>query len=239
MLTPPLATHAILLLSNYVAEPHANPTYSTLSPNSLLTIGLDNASESHKARVIKILDSPKFHKKPAINLIPYKNWLLQVKNKLRANKSYMPTEFYKMSYIQSLVANNALVQISTQIGDNAMWSFTTVKEMFDVLTARFNNLNEKKKARSVYRSLRQGTRDFNFFWIEFQKLSQLLNYSNETLIADLIKKVNALIQRQLSTGKHQPTNFLKLAERYQCIENLLKITSHSQFIQDQNSERIA
>lgn len=93
----------------------------------------------------------------------YKDWLLKMKNKLKANDSYMSINFFKMSYIQSLVSNNALAKISTYIGDNATQLFTTAKKILNVLIARFNNFNEKKKARSVYKFLRQSTKEFSFF----------------------------------------------------------------------------
>ena len=80
--------------------------------------------------------------------ISYKTWLLKKKNKLKPNHSYMPIKFLKILYIQSFVADNALLQISTQIGKNARRLFTTAKEVLDVLTARFGNLNEEKKGYS-------------------------------------------------------------------------------------------
>ena len=101
----------------------------------------------------------------------YKDWLLKMRNKLRANDSYMPTKFLKMSYIQSFVADNALSQISSRIGDDATRLFSTAKEMLDVLTAGFGNPNENEEARASYRSLRQGTKEFSVFWAEFQCLS--------------------------------------------------------------------
>lgn len=86
-----------------------------------------------------------------------------MKNKLKIKDSYMLIKFFKMSYIQSLVANNALAQISIQISDDTIQLFTTAKKILDMLTAGFSNPNEKEKAKSTYRSLRQSTREFNFF----------------------------------------------------------------------------
>ena len=90
-----------------------------------------------------------------------------MKNKLRANDSYMPIKFFKMLYIQSFMAGNALVQISTRIGKHATKPFTNFKKMLEVLTAGFDNLNEKKKAKAAYKLLRQGTRKFNLCWTKF------------------------------------------------------------------------
>ena len=149
----------------------------------------------------------------------------------------MPTESLKILYIQSLLANNALGQVSARLGEDFTRPFTSAKEILEVLTAGFGNANEVEEARSAYQSLRQGTRDFSLFWAEFQRLSQLLDHSDGTLIANLIEKLSASIQRQLSTGGVQPTDLLELAQRCQRIENQLKMANRAQLIQDQNAER--
>lgn len=131
-------------------------------------VGLDKISaKSYKTKMIEIPDAPKFHEKLAIDLILYKNWLLEIKSKLQANKNYILTESLKMSYIQNLMADKALAQISTQIGDNATQLFTTAKKLLNMLTARFDNPNEKEKTKAAYRSLRQSTKEFSSFWAKF------------------------------------------------------------------------
>ena len=82
-----------------------------------------------------------------------------MQNKLRANKSYMPTKFFKKSYVQSRVAGNALAQISTRVEKDVAQPFTIAKEMLDVLTAAFGNKNWKRKACIEYRALRQGGKE--------------------------------------------------------------------------------
>ena len=72
----------------------------------------------------------------------------------------MPTEFYKIFYIESRLADNALAQVSPRLDDESTRPFTTAREMFDVLTAGFGNPNELEEARASYQSLRQGTRKF-------------------------------------------------------------------------------
>lgn len=67
-----------------------------------------------------------------------------MKNKLRANDSYMSTKFFKILYIQNLVADNALAQINTQINDNTTRLFTIAKKILIILIARFGNFNKKK-----------------------------------------------------------------------------------------------
>ena len=115
--------------------------------NLLTTAGSDTSAKNHKAtRVIKIFDPLIFHGNLAVDKFLYKKQLLKIKNKLKANDSYMLTKFLKILYIQSFVADNALLQISAQIGEKATQSFTTAKKMLDS--------NEKKEARAAYRLLR-------------------------------------------------------------------------------------
>lgn len=146
---------------------------------------------------------------------------------MRANEVYMPTESLKISYVQSLVADNALAQLSARLQEDAMRPFATAKIMFDVLTAGFGNPNRKQKARAAYRSLRQGTREFSSFWAEFRRLAQDLNHSEETLIDDLSDKCHYSIQRQLATGEEDPTDLVQLAKRCQRIEQALKKADRS------------
>ena len=90
-----------------------------------------------------------------------------MRNKLQANRAHMPTEALKKSYVQSRMVDNALAQLSTRLEEDTMRPFKTFKEIFDVLTVVFRDTNCKQKARIEYRSLHQGTRDFNTFWAHF------------------------------------------------------------------------
>ena len=147
-------------------------------------------SSSHvvTSKVVRIPDPPIFHADLAKDTITYRDWHLQMRNKLQANEAHMPTKSLKKSYVQSRVADNALAQLSTRLEKEATQSFATAKKMFDVLTASFGDTNRKRNACMEYRSLRQGTRDFNTFWAQFQRLAAELDHSEETLIDDLIEK---------------------------------------------------
>ena len=90
--------------------------------------------------------------------------------------------------------------------------------MLDVLIAAFRDTNRKHNARMKYRLLWQGTRDFNTFWAQFQQLAAKLDYSEETLIDDLIEKRHHSIQRYLVDGDKDLTNLLQLAKRCQRIK---------------------
>lgn len=133
------------------------------------------------------------------------DWLVQMRGKLEANADHMPTERQQMVYVQSRVGGLAMKHIQPRLRADAMIRFVTAQEMFDHLEAIFGDPNRKLNSRNKYRSLRQGDRDFNTFWAEFQLLSADLDHNEATLIDDLVYKSHHTIQRQLATGDELPT----------------------------------
>ena len=105
-------------------------------------------------KIIKILDPSTFYAEPQKDKILYKDWHLQMLNKMSANKLSMPTETLKLAYVQSFTADNAFAQIKPRLDPNATKPFATANEMFEVLTAAFSNAFRKQEARMEYRSLR-------------------------------------------------------------------------------------
>ena len=90
------------------ASPAVTPLIATLASFELEK-PLTGPSSYSKVKIIWIPDFPKFHRKLGIDLIFYHDWLLQMQNKLHANKYYMPTKILKIAYLQSRIADNALV----------------------------------------------------------------------------------------------------------------------------------
>ena len=172
----PIATHPIqyptlpmqfpvaLVASTYVATSapasvaHVAPAPAPITP-ALLDYNVPSEPSSHVAtsKVVRIPDPLIFHADPTKDTIKYRDWHLQMRNKLQANGTHMPTEALKKSYVQSRVADNALAQLSTQLEEDTTRPFETSKKMFDVLMAVFGDTNCKRKARIEYRSLWQGT----------------------------------------------------------------------------------
>ena len=78
-------------------------------------------------------------------------------NKMSANKLSMSIKALKLAYIQNFTADNAFAQIKPRLNPNATRLFTIASEMFEMLTAAFNNALCKQKARIEYKSLHQGS----------------------------------------------------------------------------------
>lgn len=79
-------------------------------------------------RVIKIPDPLIFYGKPGVDKILYKDWLLKMKTKLQVNNVLILTEFYKIFYILSCLANNTLAQVSSRLDDKSTKPFITAKK---------------------------------------------------------------------------------------------------------------
>ena len=142
---------------------------ASLIPTPPLDYKLSSKPSSYvTTKVVRIPDLSIFHVDSTKDTITYKDWHLQMKNKLQANEAHIPTGFLKKSYMQSRVADNALAQLSTYLEEEATRLFATAKEMFNVLTASFGDTNQKCNVCIEYRSLQQETRDFNTFWAQFQ-----------------------------------------------------------------------
>ena len=235
VLTAFLSSVAVLVAALLASPMPFLDLRTLLISNKLFTI---EYNQSSKVKVVKILDLLKFFASTEDKIL-YEDWHLQMTSKMSINKLTMPTEAFKQDYILSRVADKAFAQLKLRLHADATRPFTTVDKMFEVLTATFGNANEKQKNRAKYKSLRQGNQDFNAFWAEFQKLSQELDYLNETLINDLIKKCNYSIKNQLANKDSHPTNLLELAKRCQRIEQQLKSADCTKLLQDRNVEQDA
>ena len=84
--------------------------------------------------------------------------------------------------------------------------------MLTYLKRVFGYSNRRKNTENKFRALRQGSKNFNTFWAEFQRLAIELDWNDATLISNLMSKLMYNMQRQLNTGDKQLTNLLEYAE---------------------------
>ena len=89
--------------------------------------------------------------------------------------------------------------------------------MLECLKTVYGDPNWKRNSQNKYQNLRQGDKDFNTFWVEFQRLAANLDHNEAMLIDDLVHKSHHIIQLQLATGNELPTSLSTLALYCQCI----------------------
>ena len=99
--------------------------------------------------------------------ISYNYLLLQIRNKIVANKKIMPTKLLKKLYIQSRVSSDTVTQFEPCLCENSIQLFATAIEMFDTLTTVFGNPNRKQIAHPKYQTLQQSNYKFSDFWANF------------------------------------------------------------------------
>lgn len=159
------------------------------------------------------------------------DWLSKIRNKLLANSDHYPTEIIRIAYVETRVGGDAAKHLAPRLRLDARKPFTTAEEIFQYLERVYGDPNRKHTALTEFRKLRQGMKEFNGFWADFQRLSAELDHNEETLIEELRDKLSIEIQRQLATGEDDPADLYDFARRCQRIDQRLRdVKQHSQRI---------
>jgi len=148
-------------------------------------------------------------------------WLIQIQGKLDANADHYPTEALKISYITTRCGGLAASNIQPRLRRDATKPFRTVNEVLEVLERTFGDPFRKRTARNEFRNLKQGNRDFNSFWSDFQRLTADMDESEETLVEDLRHKVSIELRTALAADRNT-TNLFELAQTCQYIDQELR-----------------
>src|SRR5271156_1409015 len=153
-------------------------------------------------------------------------WLVKIRNKLRANHDHYPTEEAKLAYAETRIEGNAAKQIRPRMNFDNSSAFRTVQELLEYLKEIYGDPHRKQTVLAEYRALRQDKRDFNTFWGEFQRLAaELEDYSESYKIEDLYEKLAWSIKKQLAIGTERATSLTTLARQCQRIDHDLKAIS--------------
>ena len=205
-----------VLRANQMAAPRVPPAQVSTQSATPPPDGQSVVTSIDSTKVIEIRDPEVFDGK---DLTKFSGWLLQVKSKMRANAIFMPTEELRMAFVTSLLTDDALAQLEPRLLDGSTKPFANAAEMLQTLESAFGDPNRKQKAHERYIALRQGDRDFTSFWVEFQRLAAELDFSEKTLIDDLIEQSQYMIQQQLAIGIIEDlTSVNELAKRWPRIE---------------------
>ena len=169
---------------------------------------------SHSGKSTKIPDAPILTdgKEPQ-----FAAWLIQIQGKLEANADHYPTEALKITYITTRCGGLAASNIQPRLRRDATKPFRSADELLEALERTFGDPFRKRTARNEFRTLKQGNRDFNSFWSDFQRLTADMDESEETLVEDLRHKVSVEIRAALATDRNT-SNLFALAETCQYID---------------------
>lgn len=190
---------------------------------------------SSSSKSTKLPDPPIFlgTTEPALE-----DWLSKMKTKLIANHDHYPTEALQMGYVENRVSGQASKHLAPRLRSDAINKFTTADEMFETLDRVYGDPDRAQTAQNDFRKLYQGTKDFNSFWADFQRLSSELDYSPKTLISELRNKVSAELERAIIT-EIDPVDVYALARKCQLYDqNIQKVKAREARFQAPKSARV-
>ena len=190
-------------------------------------------SDGGRKRSMKLPDPPIFTDGKEISI---DHWLTKMRSKLAANDDHMPSELLKKAYVENRVGGEAMGHLEPRLRKGAMKPFLTAEEMFDQLERTYGDPNRKQTAMNDFRYLRQGSKDFNTFWAEFQRLAAELDHNEATLISELKHKLSWGMNRQLATGAEAPTDLYEFAHKCQRLYQDLKDLDRSKANMDRYAE---
>ncbi len=120
----------------------------------------------------------------------WKNWSLDIREKLAINVDIFSNELYKLSYIHSWLADDVVEVTQARRDFNCDNLYLTVNELLKKLAQSFHDSDKKDNYRREYINLVQESKKFSDFFNQFQRLYIYLKYQKNVLVIDLKNKIN-------------------------------------------------
>ncbi len=124
----------------------------------------------------------------------WKNWYFDIQEKLAININIFSNELYKLSYINSQLANDVVKITQVRRDFNCDNFYLTVNELLEKLAQSFHDSDKKNNYRREYINLIQESKKFSDFFNQFQRLYIYLKYQKNVLVIDLKNKINSRLQ---------------------------------------------
>ncbi len=144
-----------------------------------------------RSRYYKILDSSMFTDEKNST---WKNWSLDIQEKLAINVDIFSNELYKLSYIHSWLADDIVEVTQVRCNLNCDNLYLTVNELLEKLAQLFHDSDKKDNYCRKYINLIQESKKFSDFFNQFQRLYIYLKYQKNVLVIDLKNKINSRLQ---------------------------------------------
>jgi len=138
----------------------------------------------------KILDSSMFTDERNST---WKNWSLDIWKKLAMNIDIFSNELYKLSYINSQLADDVIEVTQVRCDLNCDNLYLTVNKLLKKLAQLFHDFDKKDNYRRKYINLIQESKKFSDFFNQFQQLYIYLKYQKNVLVIDLKNKINSCL----------------------------------------------
>ncbi len=136
----------------------------------------------------KILDSLMFTDEKNST---WENWSFDIRKKLAMNVDFFSNELYKLSYINSRLADDVIKVIQVRCNFNCDNFYLTINELLKKLAQSFHDSDKKDNYRRKYINLIQESKKFSDFFNQFQRLYIYLKYQKNVLVINLKNKINS------------------------------------------------
>ncbi len=121
----------------------------------------------------------------------WKNWSFDIREKLAININIFSNELYKLSYINSWLADDIIEITQVRRDFNCNNLYWTVNELLKKLVQSFHDSDKKDNNHREYINLIQESKKFSDFFNQFQWLYIYLKYQKNILVVDLKNKINS------------------------------------------------
>ncbi len=134
------------------------------------------------------------------------DWLSVMRNKLKENANWFSTDVQQKTYVRIRIDDDVMKHLIFRFFKNSIKSYIISKEIFDDLYQIFDDSNRRINALKAYRRLKQieSFKNFNIFWIEFQRLaSDSELYNQKTFLEDLKNKMSYELQKAFAIESYK------------------------------------
>jgi hypothetical protein len=134
------------------------------------------------------------------------DWLLIMRNKMKNNANWFSTNVQQKAYVWIRIDDDVMKHFIFRFFKNSIKSYVISKEIFDDLYQIFDDSNRRINALKTYKRLKQieSFKDFNTFWVEFQRLiSDSKLYNQKALLEDLKEKMSYELQKTLAIESYK------------------------------------
>jgi Zinc knuckle len=158
---------------------------------------------SASTKVVRLPDPPMFSgqqdKTPAFD-----DWIVQIKNKLRGNADWYPTEELKVIYVASRLEGNALSLVTPRLDTDNHHAYQNIKDLLEHLKELYADPNKVRNARYTFKDLymKKG-QTFQEFYGYFLRLVADGNITSD-LKDDLNDKLSYKLQEAVAMYFNDP-----------------------------------
>jgi len=101
--------------------------------------------------------------------------------------------------------------------------YLSLTKLLKHLNEIYDDQNRNRKCRREYNALKQSNKSFSFFYFEFTKIFNFLDYDDRTLMNDLQNKINNRLQNALSVCLIKFSSLDKLKTFLQRVNNKQRV----------------